>query len=241
MKLKFPLVLILLLIFLYPAGGQELTKKDTFDLKVKCIRFPHQHKLWGFQIAAGLQMVLPPKDLLENAIQAPLVNIHMAFGLPWKFSLEGDVTTIVVSNQFALGPHLGFNYRNFGIDVGWDVAFIYGQLKQAGFDNSSSAWIHYPNLSLGYKVKDVALTLKGEIVFVARVSQTSGENELTRTKNFYNGITVGLYIEQRLWKHHVFVIGLKDNYEKFYWPTWMLFTTFNRFYHIPELSFTWIL
>jgi hypothetical protein len=94
---------------------------------------------------------------------------------------------------------------------------------------------------LGYKLKDIAFTLKGEIVGVTSLVQTSGTNEVARSKYFYNGFTFALYIEQRLWKNHVFVIGLKDNYEKFYWPTWMLFSTFNRFYHIPELSFSWIL
>jgi hypothetical protein len=205
------------------------------------MRYPHQLKKWGFRIAAGFSMVKPPKDLLESAIQAPLVNFHMTFGLPWKFSLEGDVTTIIVSNQFSAGPHLGFRKKNFSLNLGWDVAFCYGQLQQAGFDNRTKIWIHYPNISFGYKVKDIAFTLKGELVGVTSVVQTSGGNEVENTKNFYNGFTAAIYIEQRLWKNHVFIIGLKDNYEKLYWPTWMLFSTFNRFYHIPELSFSWIL
>ncbi|MEI7983528.1 MAG: hypothetical protein WCI71_17905, partial [Bacteroidota bacterium] len=173
--------------------------------------------------------------------QAPLVNIHATFGLPWKFSLEGDVTTIVVSNQIAIGPRLGFSIKNFSFNIGYDIAFVYGQLRQAGFNNSAKVWINYPNLSLGYKLKKMAFTLKTEAVIVTSVVQKSGENEVSRTKNFFNGFTAALYIEQRLWKNHVFIIGLKDNYEKFYWPTWMLFNTFNRYYHIPELSFSWIL
>jgi hypothetical protein len=87
----------------------------------------------------------------------------------------------------------------------------------------------------------MAFTLKGEAVILANIIQKSGENEVDRRANFFNGVTVAFYIEQRLWKNHVFIIGFKDNYEKFYWPTWMLFSTFNRYYHIPELSFSWIL
>jgi len=231
--------IFLFLVFAGSVAGQ--TEKPPFDIASSSMRFPHHYKKWGFQISAGLSFVKPPMDLLENAIQAPLVNIHMTFGLPWKFSLEGDVTTIIVSNQFALGPRLGFMIKNFSFNLGWDVAFVYGQLRQFGFDNNTKVWIQYPNLSLGYKLKNMAFTLKGELVSITYISQTSGENELTRSKNFFNGFTAALYIEQRLWKNHVFVIGLKDNYEKFYWPTWMLFTTFNRFYHIPELYFSWIL
>jgi len=205
------------------------------------MQFPHIYKKWGFQIAAGLSMVKPPKDLLESAIQAPLVNIHMTFGLPWKLSLEGDLNTIIVSNQLALGPRISFLHRNMGLKAGWDVAYIYGQLKQFGFDNSTRGWIHYPNLSVGYKLKKMAFTLKGEMVIVGKVTTKTAENEVSRSKYFFNGGTFALYVEQRLYKNKVFVIGLKDNYVKMYWPTWMLFSTFNRFYHIPELYFSWIL
>jgi len=239
--LKTVIRVVLFLLILQPCFAQVGAKPDTFDITRPSMRFPHQYKKWGFQIGAGLLMVKPPMDLLENAIQAPLVDIHMTFGLPWKFSLEGDVQTILVSNQIALGPRLGFGYRNFYFNVGWDFAFVYGQLRQAGFDNSAKLWIDYPNISVGYKLKRMAFTIKAEAVYIASVSQKSGENEVSSTKNFYNGYTVGFYSEQRLWKNHVFIFGLKDNYVKYYWPTWMLFSTFNRYYHIPELSFMWIL
>lgn len=234
-------LLFFFLLTFYAPCIQAQEKKDTFDIAMSSMRFPHQYKKWGFQIAAGLSLVKPPMDLLENAIQAPLVNVHMTFGLPWRFSLEADVTTIIVSNQFSLGPRIGYGHRNFYANLGWDVAFVYGQMKQAGFNNTAKVWINYPNLSIGYKLKKMAFTLKGEVVILANVSMQSGENEVVRTKNFFNGGTIAFYIEQRLWKNHVFIIGLKDNYEKFYWPTWMLFNTFNRFYHIPEISFSWIL
>ena len=222
-------------------SAQEPVPRDTFDITRSAMQFPHHYKKWGFQVSAGLSMVRPPKDLLEQAIQAPLVNIHSTFGLPWNFSLEGDLTTLVVSNQLALGPRFNYLYKNLGIKIGWDVAFVYGQIKQGGFDNSTHAWIQYPNFSVGYKLKKMAFTLKCELINVTSVTTKSGENEVSRSKNYINGGTAALYIEQRLHKNTVFVIGLKDNYEKFYWPTWMLFSTFNRFYHIPELYFSWIL
>jgi hypothetical protein len=87
----------------------------------------------------------------------------------------------------------------------------------------------------------MAFTVKGEMVIVAKAVSKTGENEVTHSTNFINGYTFGIYLEQRIHKNKVFVIGFKDNYEKIYWPTWMIFTTFNRFYHIPELKFSWIL
>ena len=241
--MRIPVLFLFLFLFLGSTAlkAEKPKDADTFDITRPSMLFPHQYKKWGFQVSAGFSMVKPPKDLVENAIQAPLVNIHATFGLPWRFSLEGDLTTILVSNQFALGPRLSLNSGNFGLKVGYDIAFVYGQIKQFGFDNSTKVWIHYPNLSLGYKLKKMAFTLKTEVVAVSGATTKSGENEITRSKNFFNGITVGIYLEQRIHKNNLFVIGFKDNYEKYYWPTWMIFTTFNRYYHIPELYFSWIL
>jgi hypothetical protein len=223
------------------SAAQKPAAKDTFDINSRSMQYPHYLKKWKFRISAGLSMVRPPKDLLENAIQAPLVNIHMTYGLPWKLSLEGDVTTILVSNQFALGPRYTYQYKNFGVKAGWDFAFIYGQLKQYGFDNSLAGLFHYPNLSVGYKFKKIAFTLKGEVVILGRTSSKSGENSVNTSKKVYLGHTLGIYIEQRIHKNKVFIIGLKNNYLRMYWPTWLLYSTFNRYYDIPELNFSWIL
>lgn len=222
-------------------SAQEPVPRDTFDITRYTMQFPHHYKKFGFQVSAGLSMVRPPKDLLENSYQAPLVNVHSTFGLPLNFSLEGDLTTLIVSNQLALGPRYSYLYKNLGVKLGWDVAFVYGQLRQYGFDNSTQVWIHYPNLSVGYKLKKMAFTLKGEMVFVAKSVTKTGENEVNNSKNFLNGFTVGFYLEQRIHKNKVLVIGIKENYVKEYWPVWMIFTTFNRYYNIPEFHISWIL
>ncbi len=114
------------------ASARKPALKDTFDITTHTMQFPHHYKKWGFQVSAGLSMVKPPEDLLESAIQAPLANVHMTFGLPWKLSLESDLTTIIVSNQLRAGPRISFLVRNFGIKGGWDIAYVYGQLKQSG-------------------------------------------------------------------------------------------------------------
>ncbi len=239
--MKIRLAIFHLLILSILASAQEPVPKDTFDITSHAMQFPHHYKKWGFQVSAGLSMVKPPEDLLESAIQAPLANVHLTFGLPWKLSLESDLTTIIVSNQLRVGPRISFLVRNFGIKGGWDIAYVYGQLKQSGFNNSTQAWMHYPNISFGYKLKKMAFTLNGELAIVANVSTKSGEIEVSRSKTFLNGGTLTFYLEQRIHRNKVLIVGLKDNYVKFYWPTWMLFSTFNRFYHIPELYISWIL
>jgi hypothetical protein len=69
----------------------------------------------------------------------------------------------------------------------------------------------------------------------------TGENLMVNPKNRFNGVTGALYIEQRIFRKKILVIGFKDNYLKYYWPAWMIFPTFDRYYHIPELHLMWVL
>lgn len=194
-----------------------------------------------FRSSIGLSMVQPPKDLIEMAFQAPLFNYRLIYQLPGSFSIEGNINTIFVSNQISLGPKYEITKKDGGIRIGWDIAFIAGRMKHLGFDNSTHGWLHYPNISGSYHWNSMILTLKAEAVVVSFIKTKTGENEVSSSSNFYNGFTGGFYLEQRLHKNNVLIFGLKDSYVKYYWPTWLAFSTFNRFYHIPELSVCWIL
>ena len=44
----------------------------------------------------------------------------------------------------------------------------------------------------------------------------------------YDGISVGVYIEQPFWKRTVVGLGMKFTVSKFYYPAWMAFTRFDR-------------
>ena len=118
--------------------------------------------------------------------------------------------------------------------MGYDVGFAFGFLNQFGFASSAQSWINYPNVSVGWRFKDVAFTLKGEAVVVTSFSTKQGDNEVSTEKNFNNGYTVALYMEQRIHKDKVLVLGLKNAYAKYHWMAWPAFSTFNRYYNIPE-------
>ncbi|MCX6251684.1 MAG: hypothetical protein NTX61_13145 [Bacteroidetes bacterium] len=216
-------------------------KLDSFDIVSKSMFFPHIYKPAEVRFSAGFSMVRLPYDWVETAIEAPVVDLRMNLGLPAGFSILGDINTLIVSNQFMVGPRWNMRHHNFSMNIAYDVAFVYGYMTILGFDNTVKAWVHYPNLSLGYSVNDLLFTLKIEIPVLTKFSVRAGGNEIIRTKDMIDGLTVGIYVEQRLWKKMGFVTGIKDNYLKFYWPAWPVFTTFSRRYHIPELYFSWLL
>ena len=239
---RFWQILQILLVFAWPIPLFAQEEPSMYGKQeMPSMHHPRYDQFSHYKASVGLSMVLPPKDMVEMAIQAPLFNYHGIYTLPWKFSVEGDFSSLIVSNQISLGPRISLTKAKFGLKLGYDLAFVAGQLKQFGFNNTTKAWLHYPNISGSYQTKTMIFTLKAEAIAVASVRTKTGENELSITKDFYNGYTGAIYIEQRLHKNKVLIIGFKDSYVKYYWPVWLTFSTFKRFYHIPEISFSWII
>ncbi len=226
---------IVLLVLLWVGySGANAQEADTFDIVSASMYYPHRLNSGEFSMELALSQVKLPFDWLETAIQAPLFHFHALYGLPKGFSLDGRVSTLFVSNQIAVGPHWSYQKKNVSFNVGYDVGYTFGQLNQFGFASSANSWINYPNLSIGYTFKDVAFTLKGEWVVVTAFTTKQGDNEISTEKNFSNGYSIGLYMEQRIHKDKVLVLGLKNSYAKYHYMAWPAFSTFNRFYSIPE-------
>ncbi|HEX2937124.1 MAG TPA: hypothetical protein VHO72_17345, partial [Bacteroidales bacterium] len=104
-----------------------------------------------------------------------------------------------------------------------------------GFDNEAMGWAYYPNASIGFRFKKVAFTAYGEINNIFSMKIKSGEAEITNAKNFKSGYSVSFFMEQYLWKNHVLITGLINNFQKFFYPAWPAFSAFNRQYYIPQV------
>ena len=234
------------LIFLFssgmimPAVAQE-PAKDTFDIVAASMYYPHQLRKREFTLEVALSQVKLPFDWLETAVQAPLFHFHANYALPKGFAIDGRFSSLFISNQITLGPRWNYQLDKVSFNVGYDVGFTFGYLNQFGFDSSVTSWINYPNASIGYRIGDVALTLKGEFVYVTSFSSKQGENEITTDKDFTNGYSIGIYVEQRIYQKKVLVLGLKNSYAKYHFMAWPAFSTFNRFYNIPEFYLGMIL
>ena len=207
-----------------------------FDIEKNSFIFPHVWKPGSLKAAVGLTSTKFPLDYVESALRIPLIDVSATIGLPKGFDLSANINSIYIANQLRAGLHWNSQgKRIFSTKIGYDVGFIFGALSQFGFDNRTSAWAHYPNASIGFKVKDIAITLKSEVNVITYINTTAGGIKVTELKDFFNGGSLGLYIEQRLWANHVLIVGGRDNYVKYYYPVWPSFSAFNRNYHNIEL------
>ena len=230
------LVTIKVRIFLLSMGLVPfiVSAQDSFDIRSASMYYPHrfQPKEWTIEVAYS--QVNLPFDWLQTAIQAPLFHFHVNYGLPKGFSLDSRFSSLFISNQWSLGTRWNYQLNKFSFNVGYDLAFTWGYFYQLGFATSVTSWINYPNASVGFRVKDIAFTLKGEYMVVMALSSKQGHNEMTVEDTFANGGSLGIYMEQRVHNDKVLVLGIRNSYVKHNFMAWPAFSTFNRHYNIPE-------
>jgi hypothetical protein len=224
-------IIMILIVLPFRAISQDTL---SFDIARASLYYPHRYAPGTFTMEVALSQVKLPFDWLETAVQAPLFHFHANYALPGNFSIDGRVSSLFISNQISIGPRWHFQQDRASFNLGYDVAYAFGFLNQFGFDTSVKTWINYPNFSVGYRFKDVAFTFKTELAVITSFSSMQGENEVSGNSNVYNGYTVALYMEQRVHKNKVLVLGFKNSYAKYHFMAWPAFSTFNRFYHIPE-------
>jgi len=209
------------------------------DDKPKTLDFPDPITPYNFRLSLGYSAIKMPYDIaLEGAtMKWPLIKFNAVMGLPENFLADGELSTEVLTNQFKLGGRWVYKFNNqLHADVGYGIAFLYGQLKQSGYDTKISGWYSYPTIAMGYDFEVFTLTLRGTMSFINSLKTQSGSLETDFAAARNNGFSYSITMEQRFWKNTTVLIGFQMNYLKMYYPQWPLFPAFNRYYWIPEFQ-----
>jgi hypothetical protein len=199
--------------------------------------YPVEMQPKEFRHSIMINFARVPEDIIEEAsfVRAPLPTWDMRFGLPHSFQLTGAITSIILTSHFSLGATWVHAFDRLHVEAGYKVAFWFGFMNIDGFDNSATGWINYPGASVGYDFGTLSLTLRGELNIVTSLVTFAGDVETSSNGNFFNGGSVALMLEQPLWKDNYITVGFRFNSVKFFYPTWPLFPTFNRYFYIPEV------
>lgn len=199
------------------------------------IYFPKEYSEWEFNSEAGLALTLIPRALAEEEIrQIPLLDFRARLGFPYNFSLNARVSSVYLSNQCALGFEYSYTLGKISVSIGDDIAFWYGAADIDGFDVDAYGWMNYPHVSAGYDFNDFYLSLKAEALLITEQSTSVGGTELNSRKNSFAGSAFSLAIEQPFWNDNDFLIGIKLNYTKKLYQSWLAFPTFDDRLLYPE-------
>jgi hypothetical protein len=199
--------------------------------------YPSQMQVKEYKQEISLLLAKLPEESIEEVstlIYAPLFVYNAKYGLPSGFNLNGNISTNIITFQLRAGAQWKYKINNITISPYFDGAFWYGRLKNFGFNSTAQGWQSYPGIALGLEFEKFTLTAKGEFNFMLSMRQSADDMETSSDKNIVNGFLFSLMIEQPLWKDHFVTIGINLNYTKIYWPSWPVFSSWNRYLFIPE-------
>lgn len=231
---RFIIILIFLGIGLRLAASQNDSLKRK-DFEGYTLMFPRAFEPYKAKVAIAILFTRLPMDWVETSLDIPIFQFEMKYGLPYGFSLKNTIQTIAVSNQIRLGPRWNTSLGKFAFGAGVDMSFLYGRMNIEGFDSEAIGWATYPNVSVGVHFKRIAFSCYGEINNIFSMKIKSGEAEITHERNFKSGYSLSFFMEQYLWKKHILITGLVNNFQKFFYPAWPAFSAFNRQYYIPQI------
>jgi hypothetical protein len=201
--------------------------------------FPGIMQPYEWRFSLGYSSIKMPTDVYLEAAAArfPLFKFAAVMGLPENFLLDGKVNTEFVTNEFNLGARWVYKFNDqLHADVGYSIAYLYGQLKQFAYDSKISGWTSYPSIAVGYNWGSLALTLRGTLSLINSMQSTSGTTTVDFAMERLNGFYYRVTLEQRFYKNTTVGIGFQVNYMRFYYPEWLMFPTFDRYYWIPEFQ-----
>jgi hypothetical protein len=204
--------------------------------------YPHRLNFKQTIHSLGIALAKLPEDVVEtdDVFRAPLFSYRIKYGLPENFLAEGSVESNIVTFNFMLGPKWNYQLYKLGFSLGTDLSYYFGKLEQFGFDTKFNGWALYPNISAGYQFEKFTLSVKSELVFNLAEQSKNGDSVIENDLDFFNGWTIGVYLEQPFWGDNYVVLGIRSTFLKFYYPMWAAFSTFDRAFYIPEATFTFI-
>jgi len=221
---------VFLLIFLFGISYAQEEEKE-FNYFV----YPQRIEPASFKHSLSIYAAKLPEDIVEEAsnwIFAPVFSYSVKFGVSENISLTGGIKSNIITQHFSLGIRWIHRWEKFAVSLGYDGAYFFGYLDNFGFDSKINGWFTYPNLTFGYQFTGFTLAIRTEALVLMSLNETIDDlkviHDIGDYIGKYDGISVGLYIEQPFWKKTVVVLGMKFTVSRFYYPAWMAFTRFDR-------------
>jgi len=235
--MKYKTIVIITVFFsliLENAFGMNSFSEDTV-LRNNCFKLPNPRKSFNLQSFASVSFVRLPYDWYETENSTTMLNLASKYSLPLNLNIKGDITVSLNSAILKIGPEVNFRLNSFFFGVGINGAYSYYRKSKYESQLETYGWSVFPNVAVAYQINDVAITIVAEYDFSITSTTASEEVEIYLKKRRLVGKSLGIFVEQRLSKNRVMLLGFVNNFHKSYFTTWSAQVSTSRFYYIPQI------
>ncbi len=229
---KLLLILVLIFCLNIPSVAQyKFSVQNSFT-------FPNRMSYGEWKNSLSLTLAKLPKDAIEETsdiIYAPLFAYKTKIGLGNGFYSDGSFSTNGITFHFFTGINWCWHFGRINLGFGGGPAYFAGKLNAFGFDSKIKGLLGHNHYSLGIAFDKYTLTFKLEQTTKFLITQFADNLDVTEEQNIIGGFAFSVAIEQPLWKDNFLAMEVKANITRFYYPTWLVFSSYERYNLIPEV------
>jgi hypothetical protein len=233
----------ILLLFILFSGGKSIDAQ--LNIVQSSFHYPKRMQAGSWQHACDFSLAALPEDFVEEVsdmIYAPYLAYRLKYGLPSGFIINSSLSTNFIVLHTMAGIQWTYQYNRYGFGIGYDFAYLYGRLDYWGFASKVNGWLSSNVFQFGIAFDRFSLTFKSESTYNLGFTKYADNIQISGDDQFILiGTSLAVTIEQPFWKDNYLSVGLKANYARFYYPVWVVFPTWERYYFIPEFIIGFIL
>lgn len=228
------LALILLITCSSSLFADGTTKEEHFY-------YPKEYQNWSTKYIVGASLSKLPTEVVEEEINsAPILNFAFRLGLPGQITTIFELNTNYFTNYASLALQHSFVNKDLSLAGGIKFSGWFGH-PQLSFTNvKATGMILSPYITTGIDFGDFILTATADVESYYIYNSSEGQ-KLGEWFKPLSGFGLKFSLEQPLWNNHWVNLGIKLNFSKFYYQSWLSFSTIDEYLLYPEFSLGFIL
>jgi hypothetical protein len=198
---------------------------------------PSTPALYDFRFAlGGYYDAIDPQVMYGMEFRIPQLSLDARYGLGAGWSLVGHFNSMFVTNELLIGGAFAQRFGPWSYEVRASAGVYLGKLGQVGFDALLVAPQYRPELTIGYAMGDVALSLRGSLLLMSTERVRIGEvwGGLDNASAFV-GHSEMLFVENPMQNGSAWYFGLGLMTTRAYYAFWVLFPDSPALFTYPRM------
>jgi len=180
---------------------------------------------------------IDPAVMYGMSIRFPQLALDFQDSLGKGFLFKAHINSMLITNEFLLG--VGYNWRSCGpwsVGAAINAGMFLGKMGGLGFDALVIGAEYRPEITVGYDLGDVALSLRGSLILIgpeqARVGDLWGGYD---NASLFTGHSEILYVENTTRSGSVWYFGGGAMTTRAHYAFWLLFPDSPGLYTYPRV------
>ena len=180
---------------------------------------------------------IDPAVMYGMSIRFPQLALDFQDALGKGFLFKAHINTMLITNEALVG--VGYNWKGAGpwsFGGAFSAGVFLGKLGHLGFDALTIGAEYRPELTVGYDLGAVALSLRGSLILIgperARVGDLWGGFD---NNNVFTGHSEILYVENTTRSGSVWYFGAGAMTTRAHYAFWLLFPDSPGLYTYPRV------